>query len=69
MVVFGHYIGLTIWPITGQYLFDTYGYSQAMGILSVFHTLHLVAAIVFVSPKHTNSLPRIKSAGNVSFKT
>jgi len=55
----GGYIGVVTWPLISQYLLSKFGYSVAMGIMSTFSILHLIAGISFMDPQLEN-----KSSGS-----
>ncbi|XP_067950601.1 monocarboxylate transporter 14-like [Watersipora subatra] len=51
VAVLGQKGGAVALPITSQTLFDRYGYSRAMAIMSAFHLIHIIAGFLFFSPK------------------
>lgn len=51
LAVFGYYVGMVVWPIVSQTLLDLLGYHKAMGIMSSFHVVHVIAGVLFFSPQ------------------
>jgi len=50
----GYYVGMTAFPMVSQILFDSIGYSLSMGLMSIFHVIHLLAGVMFYEqPKKT----------------
>ncbi|XP_067951169.1 monocarboxylate transporter 3-like [Watersipora subatra] len=48
--------GVIVNPIASQVLFDRFGYSKAMAIMSSFHVIHILAGIFFFQPKEHENL-------------
>lgn len=53
LAMLGNYVGMMVWPLLSQLLFKKFGYSQAMGIMTSSHLLHLVAGMSFFEPKES----------------
>jgi len=50
----GGYIAVITWPLISQYLLNKFGYSVAMGIMSTFNIIHLIAGVSFIDPQLEN---------------
>jgi len=47
----GANIGVLIWPLLSQYCLSKFGYSYAMGIISILTLVNIIAGILFVQPE------------------
>lgn len=46
---------MSSWPIVSEKLLNDYGYSKAMGMMSSFHIMHVIAGILFCQPQPAES--------------
>jgi len=60
VAMLGAYIGIVTWPLISQYLLSKFGYSVAMGIMSTFSIIHLIAGVSFIDPQLESSISGIK---------
>lgn len=51
LAVLGYFVGMVAWPNVSQNLLDQYGYSQAMGYMACLHVMHIIAGILFFTPR------------------
>jgi len=51
----GYNVGVLTWPLLSQYLLSKFGYSYAMGIISTFTLVNVIAGILFVEPQTEKS--------------
>jgi len=58
----GYNVGVLIWPLLSQYLLSRFGYSYAMGIISTFSLVNIIAGILFVEPQINKSFGKCTSA-------
>ena len=52
----GYYVGMAVWPSVSQKLLNDLGYSQAMGVMSALHSVHIIAGLLFYQPQNGEML-------------